>query len=167
MSEILIPLLARQLSHAFDRRSWHGTNLWGALKRLRADEAAWRPQPGRHNIWELAVHAAYWKYRVFRLLTNAPPQSFELPGSDFFRRPDESGPSRWDADRELLSIWHQRLLGAVEGFDEARLAAPVGNDRFTYQELILGAAAHDLYHTGQIQLLKRLRTEAGSGTPGS
>jgi hypothetical protein len=56
----------------------------------------------------------------------------------------------------LLSGWHRRLVDAVEEFDEGRLAERVGNDWFTFQDLILGAAAHDLYHAGQIQLLKKL-----------
>ena len=50
------------LDEAFDRRSWHGTNLRGSIRGLPRSTAAWRPAPDRHNIWELVVHAAYWKY---------------------------------------------------------------------------------------------------------
>lgn len=54
------------LDEAYDHRSWHGTNLRGALRGLPSAVAAWRPEPMRHNIWELVVHAAYWKYAVRR-----------------------------------------------------------------------------------------------------
>jgi hypothetical protein len=143
-----------QLERAFDKRSWHGTNLWGSLRDLTTEEVAWRPHPDRHNIWELAIHAAYWKYRVFRLVSERPPRAFELRGSNFFTRP--AGGADWPSDRELLPGWHRRLVDAVEEFDEGRLAERVGNDWFTFQDLILGAAGHDLYHAGQIQLLKKL-----------
>ena len=44
---------------AYDRRSWHGTNLRGSLRGVTAKQAAWRPGPDRHSIAELTVHAAY------------------------------------------------------------------------------------------------------------
>lgn len=159
-SDPAISLLLRAVSQGYDQRSWHGTNLAGSLKGLTAAEAAWRPQPERHNIWELVVHAAYWKYRVYRLATEKPPRSFDLPGSNFFSRPGEAGEAGWNADLALLRRWHGLLLGAVGEVDPARLAERVGNDWYTLQDLILGAAAHDLYHAGQIQLLKRLREQA-------
>ena len=57
------------LDQAYDRPSWHGTNLRGSLRRVTPEQAAWRPGPARHNIWEIAVHAAYWKYAAWRRLT--------------------------------------------------------------------------------------------------
>jgi hypothetical protein len=50
------------MDQAYDRPSWHGTNLRGSVRRVTPAQAAWRPGSGRHNIWELVVHAAYWKY---------------------------------------------------------------------------------------------------------
>jgi hypothetical protein len=154
MSETL-DVLIRQLRQAFDQRSWHGTNLWGSVRSLSAETASWRPSPERHNIWELTVHAAYWKYRVYRLVTSAPPRTFDLRGSNFFTRP-ESGGAGWEADRDLLRAWHERLLQAVREVEPGRLGERVGNDWFTLEGLVLGAASHDLYHAGQIQLLKRM-----------
>ena len=157
----VIEVLLRHLHQAFDQRSWHGTNLLGSLRGLDPDVVAWRPQPGRHNIAELAVHAAYWKYRVFRLLTDAPPQSFELPGSDFFERARVPTAAEWQSDVQLLQQWHRRLAAAVEALPRERLAEIPGRGRFTCSELIGGAAAHDLYHAGQIQLIKRLYANRG------
>ena len=64
-----IDLLLALLDEAFERKAWHGPNLKGALRGITAREAAWRPAPGSHNIWELVLHAAYWKYAVRRMLT--------------------------------------------------------------------------------------------------
>ena len=63
-----IELLLENLNRAFGKRSWHGPNLMGSIRGLKPEDAAWRPQPERHNIWEYVVHAAYWKYRIVRLL---------------------------------------------------------------------------------------------------
>ena len=62
-------MLLALVDEAYDRRSWHGPNLRGSLRGLSAAEAAWRPSPGRHSAWEIAVHAAYWKYAAWRRLT--------------------------------------------------------------------------------------------------
>lgn len=156
MPDARLDLLLRTLDQAFDRRSWHGSNLMGALRGVDAEAAAWRPAAGRHSIWELAVHAAYWKYRVYRLLTDAPPRAFDEPGSDWFARPSEMG--SWPEDVERLQAWHGRLREAIASFDPEALETRPGKSWYTYLDLIAGAAAHDLHHTGQIQLLKRLRT---------
>ena len=78
------------LDAAYDRKSWHGTNLRGSIRGLRMEQAAWRPAAGRHNIWELVVHAAYWKYIALRRLSGSKRGSFPLKGSNWFIRPQEA-----------------------------------------------------------------------------
>ncbi len=73
-----IDIVLAVIDQAFDRRSWHGTNLKGSIKGMTAEEAAWRPAPGRRNAWELALHAAYWKYTVRRRLLGEARGSFPL-----------------------------------------------------------------------------------------
>lgn len=155
-ADATLALLVHQLDQAFDVRSWHGPNLMGSLRGLRGEILAWRPQPGRHNIAELAVHAAYWKYRVYRLISEAPPRAFDLPGSDFFQREGVPTAAQWNADLQLLKSWHVRLRNAVTSLDASSLADVPGRSEFTTAELISGAAAHDLYHAGQIRLLRRM-----------
>ena len=155
-----IGMLLDELDEAFDRRSWHGTNLRGSLRGLPARAAAWRPGPGRHNIWEIAVHAAYWKYAVWRKLAGALRGSFPLEGSNWFARPgrgEASSASAWTADVGLLVTQHRRLREAVETLDPQALARPMSKSLHTPAFIVRGVAAHDLYHAGQIQLIKRLR----------
>lgn len=150
-----IRLLHENLRRAFDERSWHGPNLMGSIRGLKPDEAAWRPQPERHNIWEYIVHAAYWKYRAVRLVDPDFSGSFTLKGSDFFERPIEPTKAALNQDVSLLRNWHERLLAAVEALDPASLSEVRGN--VDKRALILGVAAHDVYHAGQIRLIKRMR----------
>ena len=149
------PLLAI-LDQAYNRPSWHGTNLRGSIRGLSAERAAWRPAPGRHNIWENVVHAAYWKYAARRRLTNETRGSFPLKGSNWFRRPVEATDRAWKTDVGLLDEMHRALRKAVTDLPPTKLRRPIGASKRTYGWLISGIAAHDLYHAGQIQLLKRL-----------
>ena len=161
MSEI--DLLLINLDQAYGARAWHGTNLRGALRGLAMDVVAFRPQPGRHNVWELAVHCAYWKYAVRRRLTGEKRGSFPLAGSNFFPRPDAGDgatqqelTTAWKRDLALLHEMHAALREVVAKLPAKRLGAKPKGSRFTIRDTVLGIAAHDLYHAGQIQLLKKL-----------
>ena len=137
------------IDQAYNRRSWHGTNLRGSLRGVTAKEAAWRPHSGRHNIWELVLHAAYWKYAVHRRLTGARMGSFALKGSNWITRPRaEMTEAQWKKDVRLLDDTHRALRSAVASLKPGAIS----KNRFR----LTGIAAHDLYHAGQIQLLKRL-----------
>jgi hypothetical protein len=153
-----IALLLDALDEAFERHSWHGPNLRGAVRGVTAAEAVRRPKPGRHNIAEVAVHAAYWKYVVRRMLTGGKRGSFPLKGSNWFPRakPD---PAQWRSDIGMLVDEHRKLRAAVEELPTADLSRRSPKKRYTMVQLIRGIAAHDLYHAGQIQLLKRLVRE--------
>ena len=152
-----IPFLLDLLDEAFDKKSWHGPNLRGSIRGVTARQAAWRAAPDRHNIWEFTLHAAYWKYVVRRKITGDKRGSFPLPGSNFFPRPVELSEKAWKADVALLVAQHQDLRRAIlELPRELRLD---GKKWRATLHLIRGIAAHDLYHAGQIRLLRRLGPE--------
>jgi uncharacterized damage-inducible protein DinB len=153
----MLMLFLDQLDRAYDRRSWHGTNLRGSIRGLSAEAAVWRPARGRHNIQEIVVHAAYWKYAVRRRLTGEKRGSFELKGSNWFAR-DRANLAAWKSDVRLLDRSHRALRDAVAALDERGLARTVSGSPFDTHALVAGIIAHDVYHAGQIQLLKRLRT---------
>jgi hypothetical protein len=152
-----IELLLHALDEGFDLKAWHGPNLRGALRRVRAEDAAWRPAPGRHNVWELAVHAAYWKYATWRRLTGARRGSFDLEGSNWFPRPEGPASERaWKADLAMLDRIHRSLRAVVSALDPKALRRRARGSRYTPAALVNGIAMHDVYHAGQIQLLKKL-----------
>jgi uncharacterized damage-inducible protein DinB len=152
----MIAFLLAALDEGYDRKSWHGTNLRGSLRGLTPEQVVWRPGKGRHNVQEIAVHAAYWKYVVRRALAGEKRGTFGYSGSNWFPR-ERPDPAQWKADLELLGLEHRRLLETVAGFDPARLDERFGT-KGTYAGLIRGVVAHDVYHAGQIQLLKRLNS---------
>ena len=152
-----VRLLLAILDQAYERQSWHGTNLRGSIRGLTARQASWRPGPRRHNIWELVVHAAYWKYAVWRRLSGQRRGSFPLKGSNWFRRPlDNASEQQWRADVALLERMHRSLRECIENLPARELSRMLKGSRIRKVFIISGVAAHDLYHAGQIQLLKKL-----------
>jgi uncharacterized damage-inducible protein DinB len=141
---------------AYNRASWHGTNLRGSIRGVSPRQAAWRPGQGRHNIWELVVHSAYWKYVAWRRLTSATRGSFALDGSNWFPRPEQATRAAWRSDLALLDDTHRTLRAAIVELDPRDLDRKPRKGKTTMRALVTGVAAHDLYHAGQIQLLKRL-----------
>ncbi len=144
-------LLLANLEEAYAKNGWHGTTLRNAIRSLTAEEVSWRPEKGRHNIWELTAHAAYWKYVARRRLRGAKRGSFPLKGSNWIAAPDRIDDAAWQEVVGLLDEQHRLLREAVASLTDAEL-----RDR-KKQRLVYGIAAHDVYHTGQIQLVKRLR----------
>ncbi|MDX1530492.1 MAG: hypothetical protein R3362_03110, partial [Rhodothermales bacterium] len=92
-----------------------------------------------------------------RYVAPDPPEAFDEAGSDWFARTGGTA-ADWDADRGRLRDWHARLRAAAAALDPARLDA-VTYDRYTCEDLLIGAAAHDAYHAGQVRLLRRMQTE--------
>jgi uncharacterized damage-inducible protein DinB len=150
-------ILLHALDEAYDHNAWHGTTLKGALRGVTARQASWRPAPRRHNIWELVVHAAYWKGRVRRRLTGEKPGTFPHPGSNWFERTGVSEKG-WKQARALLDREHQALRRTAASLSSAGLTRKLpGSRRRTALREVAGIALHDVYHTGQIQLLKVLQ----------
>ena len=140
-------LIHEQLERAFRGPSWHGPALGELLAGVSAEQALARPLPGAHTIAELAAHAAAWKSVV---------AGWARGGE---RRPvseaeDWPQPGPWTETLEGLEREHVALLDAVGALDEARLDRRLGDD-LTLGAALFGVATHDLYHAGQIALLRR------------
>ena len=166
MSTTLDPrmkLLLTNLDCAFDHSSFHGATLKGALRGLKAETATWKPGPARNSIWELILHAAYWKYIVRRHLTGQTSTRFPRSPSNFPRLPEAHTQAGLKKDIQLLGAEHQQLRDAIAAFPANDLERTARPRSPTPESLILGIAAHDLYHTGQILLLKRLHAEEAAG----
>jgi hypothetical protein len=146
-------LVLALLDEAYEKKTWHGPNLKQSLRGVRAKQAAWRPARGRHNIWEITLHAAYWKYAVRRRIDGGKRGSFALKGSNFFARPEKGklNEAAWNADKALLEREHRLMRRAIDKV----LRKPRG---MKILRMLYGVAFHDIYHAGQIRLLRRLMT---------
>jgi hypothetical protein len=145
-------LILAVLDEGYAKKTWHGPNLCQSLKGVSAKQAAWRPVRGGHNIWELTLHAAYWKYAVRRRLDGEKRGGFSLKGSNFFVRPEKEKATEaaWRADRAILEHEHEAMLASIRKALKSRNLA-------TRLPMFYGVAFHDIYHAGQIRLLRRLQ----------
>jgi hypothetical protein len=142
-----ISVLLQMLDHGFDVASWHGPNLGSALRGVDAGTALGR-LPGRKCIWEQALHAAYWKQMVLNKVAGTTP--FPGRGSNWPRLPETPTAAAWKADVQMLRDIHGRLRAAVAAMNPARLSDG------KLRRMILGAALHDIYHAGQIRLIRKM-----------
>jgi DinB superfamily len=145
-------LVLALLDEAYEKKTWHGPNLCQSLKGVTAKQAAWRPGRERHNIWELTLHAAYWKYAARRRIEGGKRGSFTLKGSNFFARPEKGKATEeaWRADRAILENEHRAMVQAIRNV----LNSPNAKKHL---RTCYGVAFHDIYHAGQIRLLRRLQ----------
>lgn len=148
-------LILRMFDEAFNRKAWHGPNLRGAVRRLNEKQAVWRPAAGRHNIADIVVHCAYWKYTVRRLIRGDKRGSFRLKGSNWFDLPPRLSASQW---REYVSWLDEEHALLREAIESARLDRPLAPGRKdTIAARVYSIAMHDIYHAGQIQVLKAMQ----------
>lgn len=154
-----IDALIGMMDQAFYGPAWHGTPLWGALRGVRAEEALRKPGVGRNSIWELTLHLAYWKYVIRRRITGdsslifpRAPANWPLP---------EGSEAGWKKDKALLKREHELLKEAVAEVAESQLGRRTWKKKYTNLQHLQGISSHDLYHCGQIQLVKRLVGEEG------
>lgn len=151
-----LEILLRLVEESYAKKAWHGPNLRGSIRGITLEEAAWRPHPDRHNIWEIVVHCAYWKYIVRRRILREKKGSFALKGSNWFKRPIVLTPAALSQEIALLEQTHQTMVEAIQALQPGTLSRFPKNSKVSNESIIRGIASHDVYHAGQIQLLRRL-----------
>ena len=157
MMDPRIRLVLEVFDQAFTAPAWHGTPLKGTIRGISVSDALWRPRRGRHNIWELVLHTAYWKCMVRRRLLRDPEITFPRPGANFPSLPARPDARAWKRDCALLAEQHALLRRAIARLDPTQLGRRAWRSKWSVAANVYGIASHDLYHAGQIQLIKRLR----------
>ena len=158
MTDSIKRLLLENVQPRPGRGGWHGgpTTL-GALRGVSAAQAAWVPAAGRKNIWELTLHIAYWEDTVRRRLAGGKGTPFPRSPANWPEPPHRKTARAWLADIDVLKAAHEQLLDVIATVPLGRYGKVLpGGKRWTVGELIVGIAQHNAYHTGQIQLVKRL-----------
>jgi len=163
--------LLDSLRRAHDGTPWHGPSRADVLKDVTAAEAAWRPAPDAHTIWELVLHMRSWTREVLRRAEGEVPA--DPVDGDFPAMPEPADAAAWAATLQSLDESHEALLAYVMAMNDerraARVAARTGEDpqrTLTQREMIRSLAEHDVYHTGQLALMKRLARGACRFAPG-
>ncbi|HKR12314.1 MAG TPA: DinB family protein [Pyrinomonadaceae bacterium] len=154
MSEV--DRIRNQFERAFDGEAWHGPSVLALLEGVTAAQASAHPIPGAHSIWELTLHIAAWEDACRRRLEGDPAQ---LSDDENFPPLGDTSEAAWESAKQLLRDNHQRLLNALATLDDSRLDQPiVDNSEIPFSSVYVtlhGGVQHDLYHAGQIAILKK------------
>lgn len=149
---------SRILAEGYGPGAWHGSDMKAALADVTPDLAFWRPGPGRHNIAEIAAHHAYYVRAVRERIAGDGVEPFVFTGDDWFAV-DHASTMAWPAIQTLVADQHGKLEALVADVEAGRAASRL--DDAARFDNVLGIACHAIYHAGQVQLIKALKTTAG------
>jgi uncharacterized damage-inducible protein DinB len=142
-----------QFRRAFDGEAWHGPSVLSLLDGVTAQQAAAHPIPGAHSIWQLTLHIAAWERACKRRLEGDPAQLTDL---EDWQPIHDTSEAAWENTKQQLIDNHRELLEAIAKVDDARLNDPIVKDSQSSVYVTLhGGVQHDLYHAGQIAMLKK------------
>jgi uncharacterized damage-inducible protein DinB len=142
-----------QLKRAFEGKAWHGPSVSEVLEGVTAEQAAAHPIPGAHSIWELVLHIATWERTGRRRIQESDP--IDISDEEDWPAVGETTDEAWASTLEELRQNHQALRTAIRELEEARLEDIVPGTQYSVYFLLHGVIQHDLYHAGQIALLKK------------
>jgi hypothetical protein len=151
--------IADQLARAFEGDPWYGPNTHDVVGGLTAAQAAHRPIPQAHTLWEIALHVTSWNREVRRRLrtgTARDPEDGDWP------EPPEATEENWRWTIDALEASFRELLAAVRAFPAARLDEVLGEARdrplgsgVSFYVLLHGVVQHIVAHTAQMSLLRK------------
>jgi hypothetical protein len=153
-------------SRAYAGESWHGPAVREVLTGVDAASALQRPSGLAHSIWELVLHMTVWKDEVTRRLGGAAPRT--LSAADDWPSPAGDDEGSWRAALADLDVAHDRLCAAIGRLGHDQLDGRLGGDHGTWWTVyttVHGVVHHDLYHAGQVALVKRLVRDSAAQGP--
>jgi uncharacterized damage-inducible protein DinB len=145
--------IADQLKRAFEGDAWHGPAVLELLEGVNARAAASKPLAGAHSIWELVLHIAAWDGAIRRRMEG---QALQLPPEQDFPPVKDTSDSAWREALHNLRIRHAELIEGVLSMPDHRLTSQVPGKNYDFYHMLHGAVQHELYHAGQIALLKKV-----------
>lgn len=148
--------IADQLRRVFYGEAWHGDSLFEILRGVTAARAAAHPVGNVHSIWELVLHIAAWDGAVRRRMTGV---AVVLSDADNFPAVTDTGDAAWQRTLAQVRRTHDELIEAVSKFGDAGLGEQVPGKEgahYNFYYMLHGLAQHELYHAGQIALLKKM-----------
>lgn len=143
-----------QLKRAFEGEAWHGPSVCEVLAGVNAEHAAAHPLKDAHSIWELALHICAWERIARRRIEEWVP--IEVAPEVDWPPVDDTTEHAWKNVLNRLKLNHAALEELVARLDDDRLREMVPGTPYNVYFLLHGVIQHDLYHAGQIALLKKV-----------
>ncbi len=148
-----------QLKRAFEGGAWHGPGVLETLEGVTAKQAAAHPLPSVHSIWELVVHIAAWEDACRRRLGG---DRAELSTDEDWPPITDTTEAAWATTKAALIEGHHKLRESIAFLPDARIDEPILQNMPSVYITIHGVIQHDLYHAGQIAILRKAALAAGT-----
>lgn len=142
-----------QLKRAFEGTAWHGPSVSEVLAGVTAEQAAAHLIANAHSIWEITLHIATWERVGRRRIEETTP--LDVSDEEDWPAVEDTSDDAWTNTLDELRRNHETLRAAIRQLDEARLEEIVPGTQYSVYFLLHGVIQHDLYHAGQIALLKK------------
>lgn len=151
MSEV--SRLADQLRRSCFGEAWHGPSLQDILDGMTESQALLRVAPQTHNVWELVLHVTCWNELAASALTGTPlpdgPESLSWPPIE------DTSSAAWEKALERMEQGVVTFKEAIERLSDAELEDIAPGRTYEMHHLISGVTQHNLYHAGQMALIKK------------
>lgn len=144
--------IADQLRRAFYGNAWHGPAVLELVKDVDAKTAAAKPLADVHSIWELLLHVEAWDRAGLIRLSGKKCQMKGAKNFPPVRTPTDAA---WLATVNQVKGSHDELVKTVARLPESRLRDQVPGKRYDFYHMLHGIAQHELYHAGQMAILKK------------
>jgi uncharacterized damage-inducible protein DinB len=138
-----------QLERAHRGGAWHGPSLREVLADVDSNTASARPIANGHSIRELVIHVMVWEIEAAARLVGKGCD--DLPLAEAW--PEHR--TEWNELLLELDAAHEGLMSAIGALDDEALDNPVNGNPGTTYHLLHGVIQHNLYHAGQIVMLKK------------
>ena len=143
-----------QLKRAYEGGAWHGPSVREVLAGVSAPQAHARPLQNAHSIWELVHHIAVWE-NVGRRRLEGDRAEIDISSPEDWPPADDTSELAWEQAKAALDRGHDALRQAIDSLEETRLNEPILPGLSTVYVTLHGVIQHDLYHAGQIAMLKK------------
>jgi uncharacterized damage-inducible protein DinB len=143
-----------QLKRAYEGNAWHGPAVREVLAGVTAEQAQARPLGNAHSIWELVHHIAVWE-SVGRRRLEGDRAQIDISSPEDWPPAGDTSEAAWEQAKASLDRGHKALREAIVRVPESRLDEPIFDGMSTVYVTLHGVIQHDLYHAGQIAMLKK------------
>ncbi len=146
--------IAGMLKSVVDGPAWHGPSVMELIDAMSAEQARRKPVKDGHSVWEVLLHMIAWQEYALRVLDGGDATALDGE-ADWPRVPEPPTETAWDTAKRKFEGGMRELRERIIHLDEAQLRTRVQGRDFPLKVLLHGLVHHNVYHCGQIALMKK------------
>lgn len=150
-----ISRIKSQFIGIYDGEPWYGDPIVKILKGISAQQAAAYPIPGAHSIWEIVLHLISWRRFGIEKLKGNAAYDVEWDSKEEWPAIPEVTGGNWAQTLAALAKSQMQILELLDAVEAEALERQVPPRTYSLHFLLQGIIQHDLYHAGQISMLKK------------